>query len=124
MILVDTSVWIEIFKGRIKIDDREFPILATCLPVYQEVLQGIKSDLQKRTIQASFDHLIMLSEPLSRATYRRAADLYRVCRKNGSTIRSSVDCLIAAIAEENSAIIWTLDRDLVTLSRYAEFHIR
>ena len=124
MILVDTSVWIEIFKKKIILSEAEIPLLATCLPIYQEVLQGVRSDLQKKVIQASFDQLIMLSEPLDRQTFARAAELYRTCRKNGITIRSSVDCLIAAIAEQHSAIVWTLDRDLMQLSRFAEMTLR
>jgi predicted nucleic acid-binding protein len=124
MILVDTSVWIEVFSKRIQLDEREFPLLATCLPIYQEVLQGIRSDLQKKMIQSSFDHLVMLSDPLDRKTFARAADLYRVCRKNGVTIRSTIDCLIAAIAEQHSVTVWTLDRDLIKLSQFAEFGIK
>lgn len=104
-ISTNTSIWIEIFKGKIRLTEAEVPLLATCLPVYQEILQGIRSDLQKKTIQSSFEHLIVLGDPLDRKTFVRAADLYRTCRKNGVTIRSSVDCLIAAVAEQYSAVL-------------------
>ena len=43
MILVDTSVWIEVFRARRPLDLEailDFDDVATCLPIVQEVLQG------------------------------------------------------------------------------------
>lgn len=42
MILVDTSVWIELLsKGRLRaIPDEDLLRIATCGPIVQEVLQG------------------------------------------------------------------------------------
>ncbi len=46
MILVDTSVWIELLNGRLgsKVSQEELLNFATCGPVVQEVLQGLRQD--------------------------------------------------------------------------------
>ena len=124
LILLDTSVWIEHFKERVKINEEEIPFFATCLPVYQEVLQGIRLDAQKRLVTEAFSHLKFLCDPLEKPIFERAVELFRFCRKNGYTIRSSADCLIAAIAEKNEAILWTRDRDFEVLKRFGEFEVR
>jgi predicted nucleic acid-binding protein len=51
--------------------------------------------------------------------YVQAAKLYRAGRKRGVTIRSLVDCLIAAITIENRAAILHKDRDYERISEYA-----
>ena len=45
MVLVDTSVWIEVFRkgGRAPVDSfLDLDEVVTCLPVIQEVLQGFR----------------------------------------------------------------------------------
>jgi predicted nucleic acid-binding protein len=44
--------------------------------------------------------------------YLRAAEIYRILRQKGTTVRSTVDCLIAALAEKNGCWVLTRDRDL------------
>ena len=47
MLLVDTSVWIEVFRKRDPLHlEHTAPLdeVATCLPVIQEVLQGFRDD--------------------------------------------------------------------------------
>jgi len=124
MILLDTSVWIQAFRGKLVIPQQEVGILATCLPVYQEVLQGVRSDLHKKTVEKSMNHLVMLEEPLPRTTVQKAIDIYRTARKSGVTIRSSTDCLIAAIAISSNATLWTLDRDFTKIAKFTELKLR
>ena len=45
----------------------------------------------------------------------RAADLYRTLRRQGHTVRSTIDCLIAVLAEENGCTVLARDRDLTML---------
>jgi len=52
-----------------------------------------------------------VEEPLTRAVFREAVGLYRLARKQGITIRSSVDCLIAACAIRHSLTVIHFDRD-------------
>ncbi|WP_420886111.1 PIN domain-containing protein, partial [Candidatus Contendibacter odensensis] len=44
-------------------------------------------------------------------TYCEAATLYRRCRSQGSTIRSTIDCLIARICLRHDYDLLTKDRD-------------
>jgi predicted nucleic acid-binding protein len=47
-----------------------------------------------------------------------AAEIYRQGRRRGITIRSSTDCLIAAIAIDYGIPVWHRDRDFRAISRY------
>ncbi|HZF12811.1 MAG TPA: PIN domain-containing protein [Thermoanaerobaculia bacterium] len=49
--------------------------------------------------------------------FEEAAQLYRVARRNGLTIRSSVDCLIAACALRHGLTVLHHDRDFPMLAR-------
>ncbi|MBP1623441.1 MAG: hypothetical protein H6Q07_1461, partial [Acidobacteria bacterium] len=47
LILLDTSVWIEVFRRRnpLQLEEVvEFDQIVTCLPVIQEVLQGFRDE--------------------------------------------------------------------------------
>ena len=44
--------------------------------------------------------------------YVRAADLYRALRRRGKTIRSTIDCVIAVLAEEHGCAVLARDRDM------------
>ena len=50
----------------------------------------------------------------------RAGDLYRRCRARGSTIRSLLDCLIAAVAIRVDAAVLHEDRDFDALAQHTE----
>jgi predicted nucleic acid-binding protein len=51
-------------------------------------------------------------EATGMSPYVRAAALYRSLRKRGVTVRSTIDCLIAILAEENACVVLARDRDL------------
>jgi len=53
--------------------------------------------------------LLVPREPDS---YLEAARLFRALRKRGATVRSTVDCLVARLAEENGCRILARDRDM------------
>jgi predicted nucleic acid-binding protein len=126
MILVDTSVWIELLNGRLgsRISERELLNFATCGPVLQEVLQGLREDPLNVTLREGLLALPVLSDPLPSATFLSAAEIFRQGRAKGYTIRSSTDCLIAAIAIENGVPVWQRDRDFETIARYTGLHTR
>ncbi len=125
MILVDTSVWIDWLSSRprigLRLDDlQEF---ATCGPVVQEVVQGLWPGVESDLIQQGLLALRRLSDPVPMDLFLAAADIYRVGRRKGFTIRSSVDCLIAAIAIEHRVPVWHQDRDFATIARYTALEI-
>ena len=125
MILVDTSIWIEFFKKKsqtiIPID--LIPNLAVCPPVVQEVLQGIKDDATYLRIQRSLLSFRIAGATMDISYYQEAANIYRSARRRGITIRSSVDCLIAAIALRDKFQIWHQHRDFEEISRFTELKL-
>jgi predicted nucleic acid-binding protein len=120
VILVDTSVWIELLNGRlaVRISEAELLNFATCGPVAQEVLQGLRLEPATDAFRDAFLALPMLSDPLPGSVFLSAAEIYRLGRVKGYTIRSSADCLIAAIAIENRTPVWHRDRDYDAIARY------
>lgn len=51
-------------------------------------------------------------EPPNIRLYLRAAEVYRALRERGRTVRSTVDCIIAAIAEQSGCELLARDRDM------------
>jgi predicted nucleic acid-binding protein len=120
VILVDTSIWIELFNGRLGRDIREEELFnfVTCGPVVQEVLQGLRDDFEGEALRDAFLALPVLSDPLPLGLFLEAARLYQEGRGKGYIIRSSTDCLIAAVAIENKIAVWHRDRDFDAISRF------
>lgn len=125
MILVDTSIWIELLTGRPRTPIREEDLLrfVTCGPVAQEVLQGLKPGPQSDAFRRAFLAIPTLSDPIPHALFLSAAEIYRQGRRRGITIRSSVDCLIAAIAIDNGVAVWHRDRDFTAIARYTGLEV-
>ena len=120
MLLVDTSVWIEVFRkpSRVRLDQVvDFDDVATCLPVVQEVLQGFRDERAYQTARDALFALPMVDSPLTRPVFEQAIDLYRAARRAGLTIRSGVDCLIAACAIRHSLTVLHHDRDFDLLAK-------
>ena len=125
MVLVDTSVWIDLFGRCPTLDvpvDR-LPILATCSPIIQEILQGVSDQRAFSRIKAGMTSLHRFSDPLTMDTYLHAADIYRSGRRKGLTIRSSADCLIAAVALENNLTLWHKDRDFDVIGQFTDLRV-
>ena len=119
MILVDTSVWIEVFRARRPIDLEailDFDDVVTCLPVIQEVLQGFRDERAYRAAREAMFSLPIVESPIGEEVYSEAIDLYRNARRSGLTIRSSVDCLIAACAIRHDLELMHRDRDYTALA--------
>jgi predicted nucleic acid-binding protein len=124
MILADTSIWIDLLAGALTIRDEELPNLVVCGPVVQEVLQGLRQGAVSDAFRDRFLALPIVSDPIPLDLYVSAAEIYRQGRKRGLTIRSSTDCLIAAIAIENSIPVWHRDRDFRAIARYTALEAR
>lgn len=120
MILVDTSVWVDLlnrpFRGGVSPDD--VAGFLTCGPIVQEVLQGLRPVPASLAFRQAFLSLTRVGEPLAISTFLAAADIYAEGRRRGLTIRSGTDCLIAAIAIENQVPVWHHDRDFTAIARY------
>ena len=127
VILVDTSVWIDVFRRDrpLRIEaEIDFDEIVTCLPVVQEVLQGFRDEGAYRVAREAMMALPVVESPLASDVIEDAVDLYRRARRAGFTIRSGVDCLIAACALRNGLAVLHRDRDFDTLSRISQLESR
>jgi len=118
MILVDTSVLIDFFKGQKNNSCQKFElILNQGIPfginsfIFQEVLQGAKSDKEYRTLKKYLEtqRFYHLNDPVD--LFAKAARIYFDCKKKGITIRSTIDCLIAQTALEHDLFLLHNDND-------------
>lgn len=127
MILVDTSIWIEVFRARRPLDLQavvDFDDIATCLPVIQEVLQGFREEAAFRRAREAMLSLPIVESPLVEDVFSQAVDLYRGARRAGLTVRSSVDCLIAACAIRHDLEILHRDRDFAAIAQISALRQR
>jgi predicted nucleic acid-binding protein len=120
VILVDTSVWIELINGRLSraLNAERLLEFVTCGPIVQEVLQGLRETPASDPFRDGFLAIPRLSDPLPCSVFLQAADIYRQGRQKGYTIRSTTDCLIAAIAIENKVPVWHRGRDFDMIAKY------
>jgi predicted nucleic acid-binding protein len=121
--LVDTSAWIETFRrgSAITVDDLvdDRDQIVTCLPVIQEVLQGFDDEQAYAVARTAMFALPCVDSPLPAQAIEQAVDLYRRARRVGVTVRSSVDCLIAACALRHHLTVVHCDRDYSQIARIA-----
>jgi hypothetical protein len=127
VVLVDTSIWIAVFarerplalEQHVSIDE-----VVTRLPVIQEVLQGFRNDRAHARARSAMLAFQCLEPTLEVAHFEAAADLYRRARRAGVTVRSSVDCLIAAIAIRHRMPVLHRDRDFARLASVSDLEQR
>jgi hypothetical protein len=125
--LVDTSVWVEVFRERRPLDLVtlvDFDDVVTCLPVVQEVLQGFREEGPYRRARDAMLALPVVESPLGVDVVLEAAGLYRTARAQGLTVRSSVDCLIAACALRHDLEVLHRDRDFDVIARVSPLRRR
>ncbi|WP_077531115.1 type II toxin-antitoxin system VapC family toxin [Vreelandella utahensis] len=118
MILVDTSVWIDYFKG---VENPHTDLLDTSIIqgsvaigdlIFLEILQGIRNDRQYRQTKQS---LLSLNQydMFGKDMAGKCVDNYRALRKKGITIRKTADIIIATFCIENDFPLLFLDRDFI-----------
>ena len=116
MIMVDSTVWIDYFNGKITLQtdylDRILPaepILVGDL-ILAEVLQGFRrdSDFDKASRALSKFVQVSLVNP---ALAIQGARNFRALRKKGISVRKTIDCLIATYCIENGHDLLHSDAD-------------
>jgi len=128
-ILPDSSAWIEYFRASEHPVDLELEgllegeaeILVT-EPVVMEVLAGARSEGHAMRMRTA-----LLAYPLAKVfgldDYETAAAIRRACRAGGEAVRSTMDCLIAAVAIREGATVLHLDRDFDAIARHTELEV-
>jgi predicted nucleic acid-binding protein len=129
MIVVDTSVWIDV------LNDADTPPARRCAQMIEEgepvaltdvilteVLQGLRSEREADAVER---HLRAF--PILRLEgvedFVLAAQLYRRARQAGVTIRKTLDCLIAAPCVRTGAPLLHADSDFDRLAACTELRV-
>ena len=120
MLLIDTSVWISVFRdrsGQVRqqletlIDDLE--VLLTRF-TQLELLQGSLNEQEwilLYTYLETQDYIELMP-----CSWQAAARIYHDLRRQGLTVRSPIDCCIAQTALENNLFLIHNDRDFETIA--------
>jgi hypothetical protein len=122
MILVDSSVWIDYFNGKktTKTDWLDSalgnePIITGDL-ILTEVLQGFQNDNDfstARKLLLSFPFMAMVGQELA----IKSALNYRFLRKNGITVRRTIDVMIGTFCIHHHLSLLHDDRDFDPMER-------
>ena len=123
MILVDSSVWIDLFNG---VDNRGVMavrervgrgVLVVGDLILAEVLQGFRTEREAaaaETALAPFPRVAVVDEPIA----KRAAEHYRRLRRQGITVRKTIDLLIATRCLDKDWWLLHNDRDFKPLREH------
>ena len=123
MIFVDSSVWIDYFRG---IATKETELLDELLGVepivigdivLTEVLQGFKSDRDFNQAKKLLTSLVMV-DVLGHEIAIQAARNFRSLRERGITVRKTIDTIIATYCIENDLALLHSDRDFDAFVEY------
>ncbi len=116
MILVDSSVWIDFFNGRITRETDELDrllgreVLLTGDLILAEVLQGFRHDADCRRARALLGRLAY-ADMLGREVALLTAENYRALRRKGVTVRKAIDVMIASFCLRHGHALLHADRD-------------
>jgi predicted nucleic acid-binding protein len=127
VVLVDTSVWVEVFRkpSRLTLASvADLEEVVTCLPVVQEVLQGFRHERAFGIARGAMFALPIVESPLRSEVFEDAVRLYRAARRAGLTVRSGVDCLIAACALRHGLTVAHHDRDFEAIAEVSPLQVR
>ncbi|MFA6072386.1 MAG: PIN domain nuclease [Janthinobacterium sp.] len=128
MILVDSSVWIDYFNGTETLATKKLDGLLGVQPVctgdliLAEVLQGFRRDddyQAAKTLLCALPVHAMLGSVIS----LRSAENFRKLRKQGITIRKTIDTMIATYCIENELPLLHSDKDFQPFQQRLELMI-
>ena len=128
-VLIDTSVWIDFFNGKLNTQtslvkeylEMEYPVFI-CPVIIQEILQGIRNDDSYREVKNNLFNLeILMIDHLESSV--GAADLFRMLRKKGVTIKKSNDCMIAYYSIYFGIYLLHNDRDFDSIAKHTQLKI-
>ena len=128
-VLPDTSAWIELRRATgsphhltlRELLEADASVVVT-EPIVMELLAGARSRRDLIETRGLLLNLRMLRVG-GLDTYERAADIARVCRLRGETIRRGLDCLVAAVAIREGVSVLHADRDFDTIARHTELRV-
>ena len=121
MLLIDTSVWISVFRDRsgqvrqqletLTADQEVLLTRFTQLELLQGSLNKQEWDLLSTYLETQ-DYV-----ELTPSSWQESARIYYELRRQGLTVRSPIDCCIAQVALENNLLLIHNDRDFETIAQ-------
>lgn len=123
MVLVDTSVLINFFKGLRngkvirfeEIIEKDIPYGINNF-IYQELIQGARNEKEFNLLNDYLKSQRFYELNNGTTSFEMAARLYMKCRKSGVTVRSTIDLLIVQTAIENDLYLLHDDKDFTNIS--------
>lgn len=116
MVIVDTTVWIDYFRGRRTAQTRWLDQalgvtrVGLCDLILCEILQGMQSDADAATVLAQMSSFDLLDTGGTDLAVESARN-YRRLRARGHTVRKTIDCLIATLCLREGHELLHNDRD-------------
>lgn len=121
MLLIDTSVWISVFRDRTGQVRQKLETLINERDVFLarftqlELLQGSLNE-KEWTLLSTYLKTQDYVE-LTNDSWQAAARIFYDLRRQGLTVRSPIDCCIAQAALENDLLLIHNDRDFETIAQ-------
>ena len=120
MLLIDTSVWIKLFREENDdfkqtltqiIDGRDYYLSRF---TQTELLQGCRNQQEWSELNSYLETQNYINP--SPQSWTQAARLYFELRRQGITVRNTIDCLIAASTIEHKLLLVHIDRDFEAIA--------
>lgn len=123
MIIVDTSVWIDYFNGKLSEETDSLDNILGNQEIFlgdlilTEILQGFQEDRHFREAQKMLETfpLVLMLGPLLAI---QSAKNYRILRKRGVTARKTIDVMIGTYCIEHHIPLLYADRDFDPMVRH------
>lgn len=128
MILTDSSAWVEYLRrtgSESGVALREALVAGEVLVpelVVMELSMGPRDEDEARRLRSMLHRYEVVPLAPSEDSGRAAA-VFRACRRAGHTVRSGVDCLIAATALRLDVPVLHCDRDFAAMARHGGLRI-
>jgi predicted nucleic acid-binding protein len=127
VIVVDTTVWADWFRG---VDTPAVERLSRAIarhdvglvpPVLTEVLQGFRTDADFERARSLLVQLPVLA--LDVEGHVAAARLFRRLRSRGVSVRGTIDCIIAQTCIAAGVELLSTDQDFGAIARHAPLRL-
>jgi predicted nucleic acid-binding protein len=121
MFLIDTSVWIGVFRDRTGVVRQSLEAIINDESIFlnrftqMELLQGCLDEREWTLLETYLQEQDYIESTPN--TWVAAARIYYDLQRQGLTVRSSIDCCIAQLAIEHQLILVHNDRDFETIQR-------
>ena len=127
--IVDTSAWVEYLRNTgsptylaLRERVRTGQSIATPAPVVMELLAGCSTESDAMDLLQLLSRFEILG-PTALADFEHAALIYRTCRRGGCTIRSMIDCMVAAVSLNEHRPLLAQNSDFRMIARHTQLEL-